>query len=77
MKTYSKFLLAFLLLILVVPPVGADEPPEPIQASMLRARAIIAAAPAGEVRECEHGTRDTDRLAAGFGPRRGHRICCA
>ena len=28
MKTYSKFLLAFLLLILVVPQVSADEPPE-------------------------------------------------
>ena len=28
MKTYSKLLLAFFLLILVVPQVGADEPPE-------------------------------------------------
>ena len=28
MKTYSRLTLAFLLLILVVPQVGADEPPE-------------------------------------------------
>jgi len=28
MKTYSKLTLAFLLLILIVPHVGADEPPE-------------------------------------------------
>ena len=28
MKTYSRLILAFLLLILVVPQVGADEPPE-------------------------------------------------
>ena len=28
MKTYSKLLLAFLFLILIVPPVVADQPPE-------------------------------------------------
>ena len=28
MKTYSRLTLAFLLLILIVPPVGADEPPK-------------------------------------------------
>ena len=28
MKTYSKLVLSFLFLILVVPPVGADEPPQ-------------------------------------------------
>ena len=28
MKTYSKLVLSFLFLILIVPPVGADEPPK-------------------------------------------------